>query len=49
MVCILFTFSKNCLRVVEEAQENYQERMRTDVYLDLNLIKKYNEYLARKK
>lgn len=42
-------FIKSYLLLDEEAQENYQERMRTDVYLDLNLIKKYNEYLTRKK
>ena len=42
-------FVKSYLLLDEEAQENYRERMRTDVHLDLNLIKKYNEYLARKK
>lgn len=42
-------FVKSYLLLDEEAQENYRERMRTDVYLDLNLIKKYNEYLTRKK
>ena len=42
-------FVKSYLLLDEEAQENYRERMRTDVYLDLNLIKKYNEYLAQKK
>ena len=42
-------FVKSYLLLDEESQENYRERMRTDVYLDLNLIKKYNEYLTRKK
>ena len=42
-------FVKSYLLLDEESQENYRERMRTNVYLDLNLIKKYNEYLVRKK
>lgn len=42
-------FVKSYLLLDEEAQENYRERMRTDVHLDLNLIKKYDEYLAREK
>lgn len=38
-------FVKSYLLLDDEGQNNYWEQMRTDVYLDLRLIKKYDEYL----